>query len=434
MLPQPDATHDPQLRSWVKGADGHAEFPIQNLPLGIFSWPGSGPRGGVAIGDFILDLGAVHEALLLHGDAHAACALAAGPTLNALLSTGAVPRAALRHALSALLAHGADERPNLLHAALDCTMHLPATIGDYTDLYAGIHHATNIGKLFRPDNPLLPNYKWIPIGYHGRASSVRPSGGAVVRPNGQRKRPDEATPIFGPARSLDYELELGIWIGPGNSLGTTIPIAEAAAHIAGYCLLNDWSARDIQAWEYQPLGPFLAKSFHTTISPWIVTPEALAPFRAPQPERPPGDPAPLPYLADADDQAGGALALELEVLLLTRAMRDAGVPPHRVSIGSALNLYWTPQQMLAHHASNGCNLQPGDLMGTGTISSSTPDGYGSLMEITANGRNPLQLPNGETRRFLEDGDEVLMRAHARREGFVAIGFGACRSVVQTAIS
>jgi fumarylacetoacetase len=432
MLPQPDATHDPNLRSWVEGADRHAEFPIQNLPLGVFSPPGGAPRGGVAVGDFILDLGAVHESHLLHADAQAACALAVGPALNPLLAAGAAPRVSLRRAISALLAHGAEERPNLLHPAAECILHMPATVGDYTDLYAGIHHATNIGKLFRPDNPLLPNYKWIPIGYHGRASSVRPSGGVVVRPNGQRKAPDAPAPTFGPARSLDYELELGIWVGTGNELGTTIPIAEAAAHIAGYCLLNDWSARDIQAWEYQPLGPFLAKSFHTTISPWIVTPEALAPFRAPQPERPHGDPQPLPYLSDASDQAGGALALELEVLLLTRAMREAGAAPHRLSIGSALNLYWTPQQMLAHHASNGCNLRPGDLMGTGTISSPAADGYGSLMEITANGRTPVQLPNGETCRFLEDGDEVLLRAHARREGFVSIGFGACRSVVRDA--
>ena len=432
MLPQPNATHDPKLRSWVKGADGHAEFPIQNLPLGVFSPPGGTPRGGVAIGDFILDLEAIEETELLDPGVQAACALAAGPALNPLLAAGAAPRASLRRALSALLAHGAQERPNLLHAAADCIMHMPATVGDYTDLYAGIHHATNIGKLFRPDNPLLPNYKWIPIGYHGRASSVRPSGGVVVRPNGQRKPPDAAAPTFGPARNLDYELELGIWVGPGNELGTTVPIAEAAAHIAGYCLLNDWSARDIQAWEYQPLGPFLAKSFHTTISPWIVTPEALAPFRTAQPKRPDGDPLAQPYLADPADQEGGALALELEVLLLTRAMREAGAAPRRLCIGSALNLYWTPQQMLAHHASNGCNLRPGDLMGTGTISSPTPDGYGSLMELTANGRTPLQLPNGETRRFLEDGDEVLLRAHARREGFVSIGFGACRSVVRGA--
>ena len=432
MLPMPDATHDPNLRSWVKGANGHAEFPIQNLPLGVFRPPGGTARGGVAIGDFILDLDAVDEAELLDGDAQAACLLAAGPALNPLLAAGAAPRASLRRALSALLAQGEQERPNLLHPAADCVMHMPATVGDYTDLYAGIHHATNIGKLFRPDNPLLPNYKWIPIGYHGRASSVCPSGGIVVRPNGQRKPPNEAEPTFGPARSLDYELELGIWVGAGNELGKTIPIGEAAAHIAGYCLLNDWSARDIQAWEYQPLGPFLAKSFHTTISPWIVTPEALAPFRAPQPKRPDGDPQPLPYLSDPADQEGGALALELEVLLLTRAMREAGAAPHRLSIGSALNLYWTPQQMLAHHASNGCNLRPGDLMGTGTISSPTPDGYGSLMELTANGRTPVQLPDGETRRFLEDGDEVLLRAHARREGFVSIGFGACRSVVRSA--
>ncbi|HJS85133.1 MAG TPA: fumarylacetoacetase, partial [Acetobacteraceae bacterium] len=325
-------------------------------------------------------------------------------------------------------------RPELLRRAADCITYMPAQVGDYTDFYAGIHHATNVGRLFRPDAPLMPNYKWVPIGYHGRASSLRPSGTEVRRPSGQRKHPDRPEPSFGPCERLDYELELGVWVGPGNALGAPVPIGEAAGHIAGYCLLNDWSARDLQSWEYQPLGPFMAKSFHTTISPWIVTPEALAPFRAPQPPRPEGDPRPLPYLWDEADQQAGALDLELEVLLLTRAMRERGMAPHRLSVGSALNMYWTPAQMLAHHASNGCNLQPGDLLGTGTISSPTPEGHGSLLEITQGGRAPIRLPSGEERRFLEDGDEVILRAQARRDGFVAIGFGECRGTVAPAVS
>ena len=322
----------------------------------------------------------------------------------------------------------------LLHRAVDCVLHLPATVGDYTDFYAGIHHATNVGRLFRPDNPLLPNYKWVPIGYHGRASTVQPSGVPVRRPNGQRKRPDEEAPNFGPCRNLDYELELGVWIGPGNAPGEPIPIAAAADHVAGFCLLNDWSARDVQAWEYQPLGPFLAKSFATTVSPWIVTPEALEPFRTAQPPRPEGDPAPLPYLLDDADQRAGALEIELEVLLLTERMRAAGSSPHRLSLGSTRHLYWTVAQLVAHHASNGCSLRPGDLLGSGTISAPVPDGYGSLLEITRGGREPVALPNGETRRFLEDGDEVILRARARRDGFAPIGFGECRAVVLPAAS
>jgi fumarylacetoacetase len=416
-----DHTHDPALQSWVPDANGHPDFPIQNLPLGVFSPPGGAPRGGVAIGDHILDLVAAQAAGLLAG-------VEAGATLNGFLALGAAGRRALRHAVSGLLQQSAPPRPDLLHKAADCVMHLPARIGDYTDFYAGIHHATNVGRLFRPDNPLLPNYKWMPIGYHGRASSVRLSG-EVRRPNGQRKPAAETVPTFGPSRNLDYELELGIWVGPGNAIGNRVEIVDAADHIGGYCLLNDWSARDIQGWEYQPLGPFLAKSFTTTISPWIITPEALAPFRAPQPRRPEGDPAPLPYLADDADQASGALDLVLEVLLLTPAMREQHLLPHRLSVGSTLDLYWTPAQMLTHHASNGCNLNPGDLLGTGTISAATPDGCGSLLEITQGGRAPVTLPNGETRRFLEDGDEITLRARARRDGFAGIGFGECWGVI-----
>ena len=427
-----DHTHDPNLQSWVASANGHPDFPIQNLPLGVFGPLAGAPRGGIAIGDMILDLRALHESSLLDDEAQAAAHACTGPSLNPFLALGAGPRGALRDAVSALLQEGSDERPHLLHRAADCIMYLPAHVGDYTDFYAGIHHAENVGRLMRPDAPLLPNYKWLPIGYHGRASSILASGstGAEIRrPKGQRKPGSDPVPTFGPSRNLDYELELGVWIGPGNALGATIPMAEAAQHIAGYCLLNDWSARDLQGWEYQPLGPFLAKSFCTTISAWIVTPEALAPFRAPQPPRPAGDPAPLPYLHDPMDQAAGALDLELEVLLTTRAMKKQGLAPHRLSIGSSLALYWTPAQLVAHHASGGCNLNPGDLFGTGTISTATTDGYGSLLEITAGGRAPITLPSGEERRFLEDGDEVVLRARAKRNGAAPIGFGECRGVV-----
>jgi len=428
-MPDLDATHNPELRSWVASAQGHDDFPIQNLPFGVFSPLAGAPRGGIAIGDHILDLRALHEAGLLDDEAQAACHACIGQTLNSFLALGTRSRRALREAVGALLAEGAEERPELLYGAADCMLYIPAYVGDYTDFYVGIHHATNIGKLFRPDNPLLPNYKWVPIGYHGRASSLRPSASEVRRPNGQRKYLDTSDPSFGPCERLDYELELGIWVGPGNALGTPIPVRQAHKHIAGYCLLNDWSARDFQAWEYQPLGPFLSKNFHSTISPWIITPEALAPFRTAQPKRPEGDPAPLPYLLDDADQQGGALDLELAVLLLTQEMRNQGMAPHRLSLGSTVNMYWTPAQLLAHHASNGCNLNPGDLFGSGTISSPTPDGYGSLLEITQGGRQPITLPSGETRRFLEDGDEIILRARAQRDGFAPIGFGECRGTI-----
>jgi fumarylacetoacetase len=421
-----DETHDPARRSWVERANGHPDFPIQNLPLGIFSVEGGHRRTGVAIGAMILDLPEVAELL----PAAIAPALH-GPTLNALMALPKADRVGLRRRLSELLsdnAHRERVEPSLYRAEA-CALHLPATIGDYTDFYVGIHHATNVGKQFRPDSPLLPNYKYVPIGYHGRASSVRPSGVAVVRPNGQRKAPDADAPVFGSSRRLDYELELGIWIGPGNALGTSIPIGQAGEHIAGFCLLNDWSARDIQAWEYQPLGPFLAKNFHTTVSPWVVTAEALAPFRVAQAARPEGDPAPLPYLFDAGDQAAGALGLELEVTLSTARMRAEGGAPATLSQGPATNMYWTVAQIVAHHASNGCNLQPGDLIGTGTISAAQAGGFGSLLEISEGGKAPVMLPTGETRAFLEDGDEVALRAVARAEGYVPIGFGECRAVI-----
>jgi fumarylacetoacetase len=428
-----DSTHDPTRRCWVASANGHADFPIQNLPLGVFVPAGDAqPRGGIAIGDAILDLAAASRAGLFAGPAAIAAEAAGERSLNGFFALGAGPRVALRARLSALLADGAAERAAvepLLRPADACTMHLPAAIGDYTDFYAGIHHALNVGRQFRPDHPLLPNYKYVPIGYHGRSSSIVVSGTPVRRPSGQRKPAAEAAPAFEPCRNLDFELELGIWIGPGNDLGTPIAIADAPRHIAGFCLLNDWSARDIQGWEYQPLGPFLAKNFATTISPWVVTPEALAPFRIAQAPRPEGDPAPLPYLLDAGDQQAGALDLDLEVWLQTPAAARRGQPPQRLSRSSTRHLYWTVAQLVTHHSSNGCNLRPGDLFGSGTISSPTPDGLGSLLEITRGGRAPIELAGGERRTFLDDGDEVIVRARAHRDGAVSIGLGEVRGTV-----
>ncbi|WP_155913463.1 fumarylacetoacetase [Asticcacaulis sp. AC466] len=415
-----DNTHDPKQTSWVSSANGHADFPIQNLPYGLVSPPNEAPRAAVAIGESIIDLQALVAAGLMHDPI----------TLDAILATPAL-RKSVRTQMSRLLS---DERyidtaQPYLHAASDCTVHLPTRIGDYTDFYAGIHHAVSVGKLFRPDNPLLPNYKHVPIGYHGRASSIRPSGEPVVRPKGQTRAPDAESPVFGPSKRLDFELELGVWVGPGNALGTPIDIADAATHIAGFCLLNDWSARDFQAWEYQPLGPFLAKNFMTTISPWIVTPEALAPFRLAQPARPDGDPRPLPYLWGDADQASGALNLKLEVTLRTQEMRAQNLPAYALSHSEARHMYWTVAQLLTHHASNGCNLQPGDLLGTGTISGPTPDSAGSLLEISEGGKKPVTLPSNETRTFLEDGDELILRANAEADGFASLGFGDCRGVI-----
>src|SRR3954447_19857518 len=432
-MAQLDQTHDPRRQSWVASANGHPDFPIQNLPLGIFTPPGGGPpRAGVAIGDVILDLAAAQAAGLLVGEAARALEAAAGGILNPLFAAGAGPRRALRARLSELLTEGsakANGLESLLHRAAGCTMHLPAHIGDYTDFYVGIHHATNVGELFRPDNPLLPNYKYVPIGYHGRASSIRPSGTPVRRPHGQTKAAEAEAPTFGPSKRLDYELELGVWVGPGNELGEPISIANASEHVAGFCLLNDWSARDIQAWEYQPLGPFLSKNFGSTISAWIVTPEALTPFRSAQPPRPAGDPAPLAYLFDEDDQRQGAFDIELEVLLLTPKMQRRSLPPHRLSLSNALYMYWTAAQMVTHHTSGGCNLRPGDFLGTGTISAPDASGCGSILETTLGGKVPIRLNTGEERRFLEDGDEVILKARCQREGFAPIGFGECRARV-----
>ncbi len=425
-----DHTHDPALTSWVLSANGHADFPIQNLPFGVFSPLAGAPRGGIAIGDKILDLRELHGEGLLDDEAQAAVHGCIGPSLNPFLALGAGPRRALRDAVSALLADGSDPRPHLLHRAADCILYLPAHVGDYSDFYAGIHHAEAVGAMLRPDQPLMPNYKWLPVGYHGRASTIRPPGD-VRRPSGQRKPASEAVPSFGPSRSLDYELELAVWIGPGTAIGTGVPIGEAHAHIAGYTLLNDWSARDIQGWEYQPLGPFLGKSFCTTVSPWLITPEALAPFRVAQTPRAAGDPALLPYLSDPDDQAMGALDLTVEVFLQTPQMLAAGLAPHRVSSGHTRSLYWTPAQMLAHQASNGCAISPGDVLGTGTISG--PGAPGCLLEATRGGREPIALPSGETRRFLEDGDTVILRARAMAAGRTPIGFGECTGTVLPAV-
>lgn len=417
-----DQTNDPVLRSWADSAQG-GDFPIQNLPLGIFSVGERQRRAGVAIGDFILDLTAITDLL----DEEWRLDLSQ-PVLNGWLARGHQAQQELRQRLQELLS---DERyrdevePQLIGQS-EVRLHVPCLIGDYTDFYVGIHHATNVGRQFRPDSPLLPNYKFVPIGYHGRASSVRASGEPVFRPSGQRKPPEADFPTYEPSRRLDYELELGIWIGEGNDLGVPIPVGEAARHIAGYCLLNDWSARDLQAWEYQPLGPFLAKNFLTSVSPWVVSPQALEPFRKPLPPRPRGDPRPLAYLDDLADQQSGALAIQLEATLTTEKMRQKGLSPRILSRGSADQaMYWSVAQIVAHHSSSGCNLEPGDLIGTGTLSMDRSDGLGSLLEISQGGKVPIELQTGETRTFLEDGDEITLRAWCEAEGSVAIGLGEC---------
>ncbi len=425
-----DFTHDANASSWVEGADGHPDFPVQNLPLGVFSTSDSpAPRGGIAIADFILDLPAIADQL--EGAAQDAAMAANAPVLNMLFAGGRTPISALRQAVFALLTDNSkrDLVAPALHQAADCKMHLPFLVHDYTDFYTGIHHATNIGSLFRPDNPLLPNYKYVPIGYHGRSSSIRVSGVDVKRPTGQTKAPDAEVPSFGPSKRLDYELEMAIWVGQGNELGQPIPIAEAEDHIAGISILNDWSARDLQAWEYQPLGPFLAKNFHSTISPWVVTMDALAPFRTAQPARPEGDPKPLDYLWDEGDQQHGAFGITMEVLITTPQMRDAGDAPHRLSKGPMTAMYWTAAQLVTHHSVGGCNLQPGDLLGTGTLTSGEEGGEGSLIELTEGGKKPITLPNGEERTFLQDGDEVIMIAYAETDGFVRIGLGEARATI-----
>lgn len=394
-----DATHDPKLQSWVESANvPGCDFPIQNLPLGVFETTGQKPRVGVAIGDCILDAG---EWL-------------PGETLNGYCALPRSQRQKLRQLWSQLLQSGAAKRQ--LHRQVDCRMLLPTTIGDYTDFYASIHHATNVGKMFRPDNPLLPNYKHIPIAYHGRSSSVIVSGSSIQRPQGQLGEGK-----FGPSQELDYEVELGVFLGPGNQRGKPIPIEQAEENLVGICLLNDWSARDIQRWEYQPLGPFLAKNFATSVSPWVVTMEALKPFRS---EAPSHDVPVLPYLQQGGQ---GAYDITVECWLRTKSMRE----PMLLSKASYQEMYWTLSQMLAHHTSNGCPMRPGDLMGTGTISGPDKSNRGCLLELTWKGTEPVQLPDGTLRKFLEDGDQVTMTAYCQREGAVRIGLGVCTGEIIT---
>ena len=429
-----DETHDPGLRSWLDSANqAGGNFPIQNLPFAVFRRHGSHEafRGGVALGDRIVDLAALAAAGVLDEEAQRAAQAGAQSRLNALMGLGPAGRGALRLALSRALRAGSP-----LQAALEPLLvpqaqaeyDVPARIGDYTDFYTSVHHATQIGRLFRPDNPLLPNYKWVPIGYHGRSSSIVVSGHDFHRPVGQTMPPGAQQPSFGPSKRLDIELELGIFMGAGNPLGDPIPIGEAESHVFGLCLLNDWSARDIQAWEYQPLGPFLAKNFATTVSPWVVTLEALAPYRAPF-TRPAEDPQPLPYLDSPANRSGGALDIQLEVALQTPRMRQAGQGAASICRTSYRHAYWTLAQLVAHHTVNGCNLQPGDLLGSGTLSGPTPQEAGALIELTAGGKQPLTLPGNEQRVFLEDGDTVILRGWCERPGAARIGLGECVGTV-----
>ena len=427
-------THDPALTSWVTSANiPGTDFPIQNLPFAIFRRQGSDDafRGGVAIGDQVVDLAALAGRALFDGKAAAAAQAASGATLNALMGMGAPYWSALRLALSRALRAGSTQQEAMAACLVpmrEIEHRLPAQIGDYTDFYTSIHHATNIGRLFRPDNPLLPNYPWIPIGYHGRASSIVLSGQAFHRPQGQLMPPGAEQPTLGPSKRLDIELELGIFIGSGNALGAPVPITEAEQQVFGLCLLNDWSARDIQGWEYQPLGPFLAKNFATTISPWIVTLEALAPYRVPF-TRPEGDPQPLPYLDSGHNRQAGAFDIRLDVALQTATMRAVGQPGHTICATSYRHAYWTIAQLVAHHTVNGCNLQPGDLFGSGTLSGPTLDQAGALIELTQGGKQPIPLPNGEQRTFLDDGDRVSLRGWCEAPGAARIGFGECTGTI-----
>ena len=427
-------THDPGLRSWVASANvAGTDFPIQNLPFAVFRRQGGSEafRGGVAIGNQILDLAAVAESGAIGGEAALAVQAGAQPALNSLMALGATAWSALRLSLSRALREGAAAQTALqacLVPQAEAEYDVPARIGDYTDFYTSVYHATNIGKQFRPDNPLLPNYKWVPIGYHGRASSIGVSGRAFRRPLGQLMPPGATQPSLGPSKRLDIELELGVFVGKGNSLGEPIAMSEAEEHVFGICLLNDWSARDIQAWEYQPLGPFLAKNFATTISPWIVTLEALAPFRVPF-SRPSEDPQPLPYLDSEYNRRAGSIDIQLSAGLQTTSMRDAGQADFCFCRTSYRHAYWTVAQMVAHHTVNGCNLQPGDLFGSGTLSGPTEDQAAALVELTVGGKKPLQLPNGESRGFLEDGDAVVLRGWCEKPDAARIGFGECWGTV-----
>ena len=435
-----DDTHNPDRTSWVTSANvPGTDFPIQNLPFGVFRRRGTSehPRVGVAIGEMVLDVvdAAAREPVAFAGN-EAAIEACGTPSLNALMALGrratTVLRATIANALDSSNSVGAAELRAALVPMADVEMFLPAQIGDYTDFYASIHHATNVGSMFRPDNALLPNYKYVPIGYHGRASSMVLSDTAVQRPVGQRKGPNDAEPSVGPSRSLDYECEVGVFVGAGTTLGSTIPLAEAEQHMFGLCLVNDWSARDVQSWEYQPLGPFLAKNFATTLSPWVITLDALEPFRAPAFLRAEGDPAPLPYLSTPENDAAGSVAITLEVRLQTAAMRAANVPPAAVSRTSFTHMYWTLGQLLTHHAMGGCNLRPGDLLASGTVSGPTRSERGCLLELTWRGAEPLTLPGGETRAFLEDGDLVELAGWCEAPGVHRIGFGTARGIVTPA--
>jgi fumarylacetoacetase len=415
-------THDAALRSWLDSAnDATSDFPIQNLPLGRFRGDNTQPwRLGVAIGDRIVDL---QKAGLIDTQ-----------NVDAVLASDLSARQALRRALSAGLRAGSADRARFeaaLVAQADVALGLPCDVRDYTDFYTSVHHATTIGKQFRPDNPLLPNYKWVPIGYHGRASSIMASGTSFRRPNGQLKAPDADTPRLAPCARLDYELELGMIVGRGNDAGTPVGMAQAEDHVFGLALFNDWSARDIQGWEYQPLGPFLSKNFASTLSPWVVTMEALAPFRAPF-VRPEGDPQPLPYLDSPDNRAHGAIDIELEVWLQTAQMRRDGHAGERLSCSNYKDAYWTVAQLVAHHTVNGCNLASGDLFGSGTLSGPAPEQGGSLMELSQGGKRAIAFANGESRTWLQDGDSIILRGYCQRDGFRRIGFGECRGTVLAA--
>lgn len=427
-----DETHDPECRSWVASANRPGtDFPVQNLPMGVVRPREAGGewRVGVAIGDEVFDLRRAAGAGLLDRLPAVVVEACAASDLARYMRLERRHRVALRRRLHGLLVEGATVRT----AASDCLrpvnaveIGLPVAIGDYTDFYASVFHATNVGRMMRPDHPLLPNYKFVPVGYHGRASSIVPSETPIRRPAGQTKPEGAERPVFGPSRRLDYEVEVGLFVGPGNRHGEPIPLDEAENHAVGLCLVNDWSARDVQAWEYQPLGPFLAKSFASTLSPWVVTLEALEPFRCPAFERAAEDPKPLEYLYDERDQREGGLAIEVEMHLRTRRMKT----PARLSRASFRDSYWTAAQMVAHHSSNGCNLRPGDLLGSGTISGATSDSLGSMMELTLGGRQPLSLPSGETRAFLEDGDEVIERGRCTRAGSASIGFGQAAGTIK----
>ena len=440
MKPILDDTHDPELESWVESAnEPDTDFPIQNLPLGLFSADEDEmPAIGVAIGDRILNLSELSELFWSERHEDPIADALSWESLEMVLILDPPERTELRRRLSELLRDDftgrvRDVAEGCLVPMEDVTMLAPHPIENYTDFYASLHHATNIGKLFRPDQPLLPNYKWMPIGYHGRASSIVISGTNLWRPNGQTFADGADAPVFGPTKVLDYELELGCFIGDPNPWGERIKIEDAEKNIFGFCLLNDWSARDIQRWEYQPLGPFLSKSFATTISPWIVTLEALAPFRTAAFAREAHDPQPLPYLDAPDDRAFGGFDITVEAAILTSQMRAQHLPPHRLGLSNAKELYWTFAQMLTHHASNGCNLRSGDLLGSGTVSGATSEALGCLLEITQGGKQAITLPTGEERRFLEDGDEIILRGWCERAGFRRIGFGECRGIILPAV-